>query len=70
MHLHDIERQLRQAGWYLHRVRGSHRHYRNDGPPQARLTLSVHGGRHTPVSPYQVARMEQDLRRLEAAVSA
>jgi predicted RNA binding protein YcfA (HicA-like mRNA interferase family) len=69
MQLHDIERELLRGGWYLVRIRGSHRHYRQDGSRQ-RLTVSIHGGRHTPVSWRQVAQIEKDLRRLEAAVAA
>jgi predicted RNA binding protein YcfA (HicA-like mRNA interferase family) len=67
MQVFDIERELARGGWYLVRITGSHRHYRRDGPPQSRISFAVHGGRHTPVSRHYVARIERDLRRLEAA---
>ena len=70
MQVHDIERELARGGWYLVRITGSHRHYRRDGPPRARLTMSVHGGRHTPVSWRQVAQIAKDMRRLEAVAAS
>ncbi len=43
MHLNDVERTLRDQGFLLDRVRGSHRHYR--GPQGRRLTLACHTGK-------------------------
>jgi predicted RNA binding protein YcfA (HicA-like mRNA interferase family) len=37
-HLHDVERSLRDQGFLLDRVRGSHRHYRD--PAGRRVTLT------------------------------
>ncbi len=64
MHLHTLERDLAHAGWLFVRQRGSHRHYRN--AHGERLTVSLHGGRHTALCWRQVAAIRRDLARMEA----
>lgn len=59
--LSDIERELADVGFTLHRIRSSHRHYRNTRTGQ-RISLSYHKGRYPDLSPGQVAAIRKDLR--------
>jgi len=43
MHLNDVERTLRDLGFLLDRVRGSHRHYQD--PARRQVTLACHTGK-------------------------
>lgn len=43
MHLNDVERTLRDQGFLLDRVRGSHRHYQD--PARRQVTLACHTGK-------------------------
>jgi predicted RNA binding protein YcfA (HicA-like mRNA interferase family) len=54
MHLHDIERELLRGGWRLARIRGSHRHYRQDESGR-RLTVSIHSGPGATAARYSTA---------------
>jgi predicted RNA binding protein YcfA (HicA-like mRNA interferase family) len=62
-HLHDIERTLADRGYFLARVRGSHRHYRD--PAGRRLTLSCYMGKGG-LSWRHLQRLERDIQRLDA----
>jgi predicted RNA binding protein YcfA (HicA-like mRNA interferase family) len=63
MHLHDVERLLANRGYLLDRVRGSHRHYRDESG--RRLTLTHHTGKGG-LGRSELARLERDIARLDA----
>jgi predicted RNA binding protein YcfA (HicA-like mRNA interferase family) len=43
MKVRDIVRFLRQDGWYIDRIRGSHHHHKHPSKPQT-VTVPVHRG--------------------------
>ncbi len=62
MRLHRLERDLARDGWLFLSQKGSHRHYCN--ARGQRLTVSLHGGEHTPITWRRVEQVRRDLRRL------
>ena len=44
MKVRDIVRRLRQDGWYIDRIRGSHHHFKHARKPQV-VTVPIHRGR-------------------------
>jgi predicted RNA binding protein YcfA (HicA-like mRNA interferase family) len=48
MKVRDIVKRLQDEGWYLARQSGSHKIYKNNSKPEARIVLPDHGNNKEP----------------------